>query len=476
VVRPAGVAPVRFAAGTLPVGPAHTIDRLPIPPLDASWSPPSATAGDIEGLTETLRSSSRIAVQLGPRLDGPLWRRRMPTLLAALGSTGEIAMLPAGRVADTLSGALPLGRAPDRPPADPPHWTDEGLHLDPRWRAAHAGDVAGSVVLVIDDAPIDPEAWRALPSAHAGSCDAPLQSLALGQEQSLAALEPQLDHADAVLWQIYRAQLKTLLPGITAGLAGYASPQPAGGVGDAKAVREHACGHALFEWAENYRRCTTAREPCPWAPRMFLVGGARIAAPEPSVHVPEGCAEIVGLDVVERVRALGREAAEVAAGHLDEDWVVLADRLGAVTEVHAALEDACEPRRRRFATEDLGEARARLVRIGEALGSAEPPRAGRWRFDPDRFHVPGVGPVRGFARYDPGPGSAATTAVTEARALRQFVLSRAVCRGATGLPLAVALVSPHGDAKRGDDVRFFGYVYEEELACAELPPLAAVPP
>lgn len=463
---------MRVTAGTLPVGPERTIDRLPIPPLDAPWSPPSSTAGDIGPLTDALRSSSRIAVQLGPRLDGPLWRRRMPTLLAALGGKGEIAMLPSATIGDTVTGAFPLGRAPDRPPADPPHWSDDGLHLDPRWRAAHAADVAGAVVLVIDDAPLDPEAWRALPSAHAGSCDAPLQSLALGQEQSLAVLEPWLDHADAVLWQIYRAQLNTLLPAITDGLAGYAAPQPAKDVSDADELREHACGHALYEWTENYRRCTGARAPCPWAPRMFLVGGARIAAPEPSVHVPEGCAEIVGLDAVERVRALGREAAEVAAGHLDDDWVVLADRLGAVTEVHAALEDACEPRRRRFAAEDLAESRARLVRIGEALASGEPSRSGKWRFDADRFHVPGVGPVRRFARYDPGPGSSATTAVTEARALRQFVLSRAVCRGATGLPLAVALVSPHGDAKRGEDVVFFGYVYEEELACAELPPLS----
>jgi hypothetical protein len=182
---------------------------------------------------------------------------------------------------------------------------------------------------------------------------------------------------------------------------------------------------------------------------------------------------MVGHYVVEQVRALGREAAEVAAGHLEEEWVVLADRLGAITEVHAALEDACEPRRRRFAPDDLAEARGRLARIGAALGSSEPPRAGAWRFDADRFHVPGVGPVRRFARYDPGPGSPAATAVGEARGLRQFVLSRAVCRGATGLPLAIALVQPR--AAEGDAVEFFGYVYEEELACAELPPVGAAP-
>jgi hypothetical protein len=469
VVRPAGAAPVRVTAGTLPPGPPRTIDRLPIPPLDGAWAPPSASAGDLVPLAAALRTTPRVAVQLGPRLDGPLWRQRMPTLLGALGLRGEVAMLPSAAIGSTFTGAMPLVRTTDRAPVAPPHWTSEGLRLDDAWRRAHASTDAP--VLVIDDAPIDPATWRALPAAHRDSCEAPLQALALGQEQSLAQLEPWLDHVDAVLWQIYRAELRALLPGIADGLAVYAPPRPPGDARDPKTMREHECGHALFRWTQHYRQCAIAKEPCEWAPRMFLVGGARVAAPEPSVFVPDECGDVLGLDTIERVRALGREAAEVAAGHLDEDWVVLADRLGAITEVHAALEDACEPRRRRFAPEDVADARARLVRIGEALASGEPPRAGTWKFDGDRFHVPGVGPVRRFARYDAGPGSAAVTAVGEARALRQFVLSRAVCRGSTGLPLAIALVQPGAEAGPA----FFGYVYEEELACAELPPRGVEP-
>ncbi len=464
VVRPAGAAPVRVAAGTLPPGPPRTIDRLPIPPLDGAWAPPSASAGDLAPLASALRTTPHVAVQLGPRLDGPLWRERLPGLLGALGTTGEITMLPSATIDSTFAHALPLVRAPERSALLPPHWTSDALRTDPAWRRAHASGEAP--VLVIDDAPIDPAVWRALPAAHRDSCDAPLQALALGQEQSLAELEPFLDHADAVLWQVYRAELRALLPGITDGLAVYAPPHPPKDTRDAKTMREHECGHALFMWTQHYRRCASAKEPCPWAPRMFLVGGARIAAPEPSVFVPDQCSNVLGFDAVERVRALGREAAEVAAEHFDEQWVVLADRLGAVTEVHAALEDTCEPRRRRFAPEDVADARARLVRIGEALASGEPPRAGAWRFDDDRFHVPGVGPVRRFARYDAGPGSPAVTAVGEARGLRQFVLSRAVCRGGTALPLALALVQPGKD----EAPAFFGYVYEEELACAELPP------
>lgn len=469
VVRPAGAAPVRVAAGTLPPGPARTIDRLPIPPLDGRWTPPSASAGDLAPLAARLATTPHVAVQLGARLEGPLWRERLPGLLGALGLRGEIEMVPSASIGSTFAGPLPLVRATDRAPDLPPHWSSAGLRVDPAWRRAHAG--ADLPVLVIDDAPIDPAVWRALPAAHRDSCEAPLQALALGQEQSLAELEPWLDHADAVLWQVYRAELRALLPGIVDPLAVYAPPHPPKDQRDRKSLREHECGHALYNWTQNYRQCASAKTPCPWAPRMFLVGGARIAAPEPSVYVPDGCDDVLGLDAIERVRALGREAAEVATEHFDERWVVLADRLGTVTEVHAALEDACEPRRRRFAPEDVADARARLVRIGEALASAEPPRAGAWRFDGDRFHVPGVGPVRRFARYDAGPGSPAVTAVGEARGLRQFVLSRAVCRGGTAMPLALALVPPGADATP----EFFGYVYEEELACAELPPRGVEP-
>lgn len=469
--RPVGAAKVVAAMGTLPPGPPRGIDHLPIPPLDAPWAPPSSSAGDLAPLGEMLKGTRRIAVQLGPRLDGPIWRARVPAMLAALGIEAEVAMLPAATIAETIAGTFPLQRADGRSGA-PPRWSTTGLAPSPKMRTPRSVEAGGDrLVLVLDDAPIDADAWRALPAAARGSCEAPLQALALGQEQSLAQLEPWLDHADAVLWQVYRAELAALLPAITDGLRGHASPKPPDDARDPKALREHECGHALWQWAQHYQRCADANQPCAVAPRMFLVGGAKIGAPEPSVYVPDGCAEIVGLDVVSRVRALGREAAEVAAQHLDEEWVVLADRLGAITEVHAALEDACEPRRRRFAESDLAEARGRLAKIGEALASAEPPRAGAWQFEPESFHVPGIGPVQSFASYDAGPGSPATTAVAESRALRQFVLSRAVCRGATSLPLAIALVDPGADA-----VRFFGYVYEEELACAELPPLTGAAP
>jgi hypothetical protein len=83
--------------------------------------------------------------------------------------------------------------------------------------------------------------------------------------------------------------------------------------------------------------------------------------------------------------------------------------------------------------------------------------------------VPTVGPVRQLARYDAGPGSPSHEVVTKARALRSFVQARARCRSTQKRTPLVALVIDVDAA----DVPFFGYFYEEELFCPELPPLRA---
>jgi hypothetical protein len=462
--RPVGAAAVTVAAGSLPDGPEPTFRALPIPTLDEPWEPPSAIAGDMGALADALRGSARIAVQLGPRLDGELWRRRIPGQLAALGAGGAI----------TFENADAIAHAFAKPPAlrslAQPSNGFADLELDAGWRTKQRGVApAGTLVLAIDDAPIDEASWRALPAAALGSCDAPMAALALGQERSLAELEPFLDHADAILWQLWRAELRTLLPRVRDSLEAHAAPRTRAQFPDEAAWREHECGQALWQFVERYHQCIGADRPCELSPRLLLVGGARIAAPEPAVFVPDGCVQILGQDVVEQVRGFGRDAAEAASDRLDPQWVTLSDRLGAVTEVHAALDDVCEPRRRRFAAGDLADARARLIEIGDALASDELPRAGGWSFEPGSFHVPGTGAVVQLAAYDAGLGSPSRAAVAGARALRQFVLARALCRsGAPNKPLALLLVDPHAGG-----VRHFGYVYEEELACGTLPPLGA---
>lgn len=463
VPRPAGAAAVTVAAGALPSGPAASIDRLPIPDLELSWQPPSAVAGDVRALGDALRSATRIHIQLGARQDGELWRARVPAVLDALGATGTVAFLEGGSASAALVRPMPL-RSIATGPADPAEF-----ELAAPWRARMGeGAAAGTVVLMIDDAVLDTAKWRALPAASVGTCDAPMQALAVGQEQSLAELEPFLDHADALLGQLWRAELRALLPRLRSALEPHAAPRPRKDFADAAGWREHECGNALWQYTEPYHRCAEAAEACALSPRVLLVGGLRIGAPEPDVFVPDHCTEALGQDVVGKLREFGRDAAEAASTRLDARWVVLADRLGALTDVYAALEDVCAPRRRRFAPVDLDDARARLGAIGRALGSDEPPRDGRWTFEPDQFHVPGTGPVHALARYDAGPGSPARAAIEGARSLREFVLSRSLCRaGASALPLVVLAYEPSAGK-----LRYHGYLYEEELSCGELGPLA----
>lgn len=463
VPRPAGAAPVTVAAGPLPSGPEPTIDHLPIPELAMQWQPPSSVAGDVRALGEALRTATRVHVQLGPRLDGALWRGRTPQLLEALDVGATVAFLDGGALGAALAKPLPV-RSIATGPAEA---TD--VEVAAPWRTRMSqGAAPGTIVLVIDDAAVDPAQWRALPAAAIGGCDEPLQALAVGQEQSLAELEPFLDHADRMLAQLWRAELQALLPRVREDLAAHAAPRPRKDFADESSWREHECGHAMWQYTEPYHRCATERSgACALAPRVLLVGGLSIGATQPDVFLPDGCAEVLGQDVVARLRGFGRDAAEAAGDRLDPRQVVLADRLGAITEVHAALEDVCTPRRRRFAAADLADAQARLGAIGRALGSDEPPRQGRWTFEPGSFHVPGLGPIDELARFDAGPGAAVGLAVEGARSLREFVLARAVCRsGAPALPLAVLAYEPATAA-----VRFFGYFYEEELSCGSLGPL-----
>lgn len=463
-VRPAGATAATPSLARIGAAPVVELERLPMPSLAVPWEPPVLVAGDVAGLTEAIavagRDEVRLRVVTSERFAGERGRRRMDGLLAALGAEAVDALSKVSP-AEVIAHPLPVVRTAT-PGGARPRYDAGGLAPGPRRR-----ELEGAPVIVIEDAEVDETTWRALPAAVAGSCDAPLQALALGQERSLAALEAPLDHADRVLAQMFRAELIALLPPLVQQLAPWAGPRTPPGQLDAQGLRERECGAALAQWVEVYRRCTVARAECTVAPRMFLVGGVRIAAREPDVFVPAGCTDVLGTDPIARVRALAKDATEAAVARLDPGWVELADRLGTVTELGDAMTDICAPRRRRFAPDDLDQARAKLAAIGEDLASDEPPRSPRWVFDDGTFRVPGVGPVREIARYDAGPGSASSRIVAGARGLRQFVLSRAICRASPmDAPLAVTLW-PAGQAAPS----FFGYFYEEELACAELAPL-----
>ncbi len=455
--RPRGAAPATSAAGPLPSGPAEPQRGLPIPSLDVTWMPPILTAGDLGPFREALKRHPSVAVHLGDRLGGLEWQARAGALVRALRPEASVTSTSPG--SGPFAGiALPLERL-----------TADGERPRYRWVAGSLpASSEASVTLMVDDAQLPPEQWRSLPARAVGSCRAPMEALAAGQEQSLAELEPFLDHADAVLWQVYRAALEGTVPRLIGELQAYQAPRTRADFDDNASWEQHQCGHAYWEYLQNYARCTDQAQTCPAAPRVFLIGGARIGTAEPSQYIPDGCASKVGNDYVEELRTVAAETAEVAQEHLAPSWSALADRLGAVTEVYEALEDVCVPRRRRFSEEDLDAVRGRLAAIGQSLASDELSHpAGRWTRVDAPFHVPGFGPVWQVAFYDAGEGSPSETAVGEARALRELVLQRALCRSAQpALPLAAALVEG-----TSGEVESFGYFFEEELFCGELPPL-----
>lgn len=450
--------------GPLPSGPAPTIDRLPIPELPTAWEPPVAIAGDPSKLARSLAGASRIHVQLGARLDGEVWRHRVRAALTGWGWQGDVAFIAPGPVTAVLADVA-AARKLATTGEDP-----DDVRIADDWRRRQKdGAAPGTLVIAIDDAPLDEASWRARPAIALGNCNAPLEALAVGQEQALGDLEPFLDHADRVLGKVFRAELAAVLPKILARLQPHATPRPRKSFGDSASWEQHECGHAAWQYTQAFARCLASAATCEVAPRVVLVGGLRVVAPTPQSFLPGACPRVLGMDVAVRLDQAAANAAVTAVKRLDPQWSALADRLGALTEVHAALEDVCAPRRRRFAAADVEQARSRLVAIGRSLASNDPPRSGRWMHDPTQIHVPGLGPVREVGRFDAGPGSPARAVVEGARSLREFVLSRAVCRApATSVPLMVVVTEPATDR-----VHHVGFAYEEELGCGALGPLGA---
>ena len=465
--RPPGATPVEVRSGSLPKGPPPPRQGLPIPPLDVQWSPPVLVAGDMGALAAALAEHEIVAVHEGPRWARTTHAEPLGPLVRAVASRSRIAAVTTGSAERLLaSPRLPVVRV-DREDAAAPRYQHAGVALADDWNVGREVTGQAGAVLVVDDAPIELDEWRRQPARAQGGCDEALDALALGQEQSLARLETFLDHADRVLLRLYRAELEVLLPALEAELDAASGDPPA----DVEQAQLDHCMGATRKLLAQHGDCRDRTKRCTTAPRLFLMGGARIGMPEPEHDVASECAEIVGRDVAAELRVAGHDVAHAAQERLDPAWTSLADRLGTITEVHAALEDICTPRRRRFASADIDAARQRLVRIGETLASNELARPGAgWRFASvdvvERFHVPGVGAVTQLAQYDGGSGSPNRRILAEARALRQFVLDRARCTETTdGRPLVAMVIRSDGRTPT-----FLGYFFDEELACAGLGP------
>jgi hypothetical protein len=203
-------------------------------------------------------------------------------------------------------------------------------------------------------------------------------------------------------------------------------------------------------------------------PRLFLRGSARIGTVEPSDYIPTDCARRIDRDYVEALRAPARAAAEIAQDHLDVGWMILAERLATLSEVHDALAQVCTPARRRFSEADLETLRASVTELGLLFSATEvPAHDTRFLANDASFHVPGLGIVRQLARYDGGTGSASRSLIAAAKQLTRFTRAHTRCEPRPGeAPLMAMLIET-----RHAVPEFLGFYYAEELWCDGLGPL-----
>jgi hypothetical protein len=456
----------------LPEGPPTPQGGLPMPDLDVVWSPPSRSAGDPGALAEALARHSRIGLIVDPSLtherDGQLDVVRLGALINQLAPDTAVHVLDGVELGTIVLEDPPL--LPEPAPEGRLRWAlPETLAID-RDRARGWAERGDPAVLVVGEVGIDGATWRSLGETSVGSCDPLDDRLLDGQARSLEQLEPFLDHADAVLGEVYRAELAVLLPELQAELAEFEPVRTRGDFRSLDDWNRYQCGEKYREYLQPFAACIEWNTPaaCSMAPRLFLRDAARIGSVEPSAYLPAHCPARLGRDYVEELRSPARKAAELAGDVLDVHWLALAERLATLGEVHGALEELCTPTRRRFAEADIGDLRQRLVAIGELFQRDEdPPRDARFLASDGSFHVPGVGAVRQLARFDGGTGSASRALIGEARALRRFARERPRCVARPGDAPVMMLLIDSASAKP----EFLGFFHGEELDCGDLGPL-----
>ncbi|KIG13806.1 hypothetical protein DB30_07519 [Enhygromyxa salina] len=474
------------APATLPDGPPPPRGGLPMPSLDLDWSPPSATAGDVAELAQALANHPRVGLLLDPGSNHETSGGTSGISRAAKGlDTTQLAALVGRLAPDTAVHPIGL-HDPKRPRLaevilqDPPLLPATGPTGRTRWalpkqlevdrvqlqRWAELGDPA---VLIVGAVEVDAPVWRGVATSAVGSCEPLLDALVDGQTQSLALLEPFLDHADAVLAAAYTVELARVVPQIEAELAEF-EPQRTRADFDADGWARYQCGQSYLRYLQPFSACvsTSAMQTCPMTPRLFLRGSARIGTVEPSEYIPTDCARRMDRDYVEALRAPARAAAELAQDHLDVGWMLLAERLATLSDVHAAIASLCTPARRRFSAPDLAQLRASVAALGPLFISDAPPaHDARFLANDGSFHVPGLGTVRQLARYDGGTDSPSRAVIAAAQQLDNFSRAHARCVPRPGEPPLMTLLV---DTRTGAQ-ELLGFFYAEELWCDELGPI-----
>jgi hypothetical protein len=475
------------APGTLDAGPPPPTGGLAMPTLALDWSPPSAAAGDLDALAAALARHPRVGLFVdgdgGPiRVDA----MRLAALIGRLApgtAVHPIANSSASGLAEVLREDPPLLPTTD---GGRTRWAlPERLELDTeRLRSwAEQGDDA---VLVVGAVEVAAGTWRQLSSASVGSCEPLLGALLEGQAQSLALLEPFLDHADSVLASLYAAELASVVPQLQAELAEFEQERPRKDF-DLVGWERYQCGRRYLQYLQPFVWCASAgadasfagRAPgsgrgrstetsCASTPRVFLRGSVRIGSVEPSDYVPSDCPRRLDRDYIEALREPARAAAEHAADHLDARWLMLAERLATLAELHGALTQLCTPARRRFAVADLDALRSSIAELGPLFTREDTPaHDARFLTNDGNFHVPGLGKVRLLAQYDGGTGSASRELLAAAKKLATFERAHAQCVARPGdAPLMAMLIDT-----RTATPEFIGFYYAEELWCEELGPL-----
>jgi hypothetical protein len=440
-------------AGVAPLASPKTKVAIPVP--ETNWTPVSYGSSRGENLVAALRDLKTLALIL-PKKGNPaeLENRVFRMLKAASPDTRVVA-----RGVALLDKLLEeRGDIPYRVTMEPggtdaygrPYYVPKDHPLNTSWLSKKRELKGAEAMLVVRPIRVSTARLRELREQRTGGCSGIEKTLQEGVDAGRTFFQEYEEKASLALAKEFGRHLDAALPFWRSELDKVASLSDAGS-------RQSACSEAYTQLLNKYEVCIA--KSCPVAPKLFADSGGVIGMPNPELAIPPFCPVAGMRDYATEISDLADRAVTEVLPALDAGWAGELARFGGLTRMQRVVTDTCAPRHRRFHEAALEDARNLVVDYFKELGEQE--ITATWASVGGMVHVPGVGPVKVYARVKVSAGDSSAQAVAIETRFRE--LER--CSAGDERILQATLVDVGSS-----EVRFMGLFFEEQLLCEDFLP------
>ncbi|MCP4601367.1 MAG: hypothetical protein GY847_12725 [Proteobacteria bacterium] len=443
--------------------PDSSEDTEPVPPPNGTfavstpeveWTPATISSGLGSGLVTALSDRESVALVL-PRKATALLEDRVFQMVKV--SAPKIQVVARGRVSlDNLMeerGEIPYRVTMQQGGVDVlgrPYYVPKEHPLNTDWLARKKPLKGAQGMLTVRPIRVNDTKLKQMREGRQGGCAEFEKVLGKGLEQGVEFFQPYERAVSDILLSAFTRHLKVALP--------YWRQEMDG------AAREVEPDSAASRCLEAYRSLIDSYEPCLSGActsglQFHRLGSGIIGMVDGGLLIPENCPVQGMRDYQAEIEDLAMRAASEALPALDNGWVGELVRNGGLRYLKNGISEICIPRHRRLEPKELNAARAEVRDYLNDLGGRD--FTGEWESARGMERIPGIGPVRIFARVRVSgndPVAAAAKLVTRLRRIGR-------CDTGSERLFQAALIDVGTS-----EVVFMGIFFEEELLCDGLPP------